>query len=465
MPSRRITVLYIGFLLVLASTSACAPVQPTPEPTVEPSRTATNTVTPVPASVTPTARPTSTPKPGGTIQVWAWESFYDNLKGAGILDDFSKDFPELRVEWTILGQKEIADRLPDLNDTGLPDVALIDNSFLPDVVAGGIAADLTERVRPYMDYFRRALWAPGERVGRFYALPVESRPMVLFYRRDVLAKAGLPTDPQKVDALVGTWEDLLAVCQTIREKGSSPCFASNKANNTGQFYVMMLSQQGLGLYGDQGEFSLDAVENSATMEVLGKFWQNDVVSDQGEWTDGWDEELANADAGVAFVFGSPGVARDLSVWMAPELAGKWGVARIPAMKAGRPRSAGGGGASWVVSAHSHFEDGAWAFIQYVSTREKSQKELAARGEIFPAFDPAYQDPLFAQPDPFFGGQDIRSIFVEAAKSVPENRIYGVQGDAIRRLVARAVQNYALRRMSARKALQDAAEQASKLAVP
>ncbi|MGC8873644.1 MAG: hypothetical protein ACP5SI_04240 [Chloroflexia bacterium] len=109
---------------------------------------------------------------------------------------------------------------------------------------------------------------------------------MLYYRRNVFEKAGLPSDPESVSNLVVTWDDYLAVCRTVKEKAGSYCFAHNKANNYGRLYKMVLWERGLGYYdATTGEVTIDSPENIETLEMLGRFWQEDLVSDLLEWTD------------------------------------------------------------------------------------------------------------------------------------------------------------------------------------
>ena len=98
---------------------------------------------------------------------------------------------------------------------------------------------------------------------------------------------------------MATWSDYLELCQTIKEATGSDCFAQNKANNYARSFEMMLWQQGLGYYNEQGEITVDSPQNVATLEMLGQFWDAGLLSDQLEWTDGWYAELASEDSPVA----------------------------------------------------------------------------------------------------------------------------------------------------------------------
>ena len=133
----------------------------------------------------------------------------------------------------------------------------------------------------------------------------------------------LPSDPDSVSAAVATWDDYLTVCQTIMEQTGSACFSNNKANNYGRLYEMMLWQQGLGYYNAEGQVTVDSPENIATLEMLKKFWDANLTSDQLEWTDGWYAEMAaETDAKpIATLIEAAWMGAFLKGWIAPEPKG------------------------------------------------------------------------------------------------------------------------------------------------
>src|SRR5260370_32146606 len=100
-------------------------------------------------------------------------------------------------------------------------------------------------------------------------MPWDIGPIVTYYRRDVFKAAGLSDAPEDVDKMVGTWDDYLKTCQTIKQKTGDACFPLSLANNDARFYEAMLWQQGLGYVNDKGEVTVDSAANVATLEKLG----------------------------------------------------------------------------------------------------------------------------------------------------------------------------------------------------
>jgi ABC-type glycerol-3-phosphate transport system substrate-binding protein len=281
---------------------------------------------------------------------------------------------------------------------------------------------------------------------------------VLYFRRDVFEKAGLPTEPEAVDELVSTWEGYLGVCRTIKEKTGLYCFAHNKANNFGRLYEMALWEQGLGYYDlETGEITVDSPENVATLEMLGQFWKENLASDNLEWTDPWYAELASLDAPIASIVEASWLEVFLKSWISPGTEGLWGVTRMPAGPYGGARAANDGGSTFVINGKSDNPEAAWAFIEYVVGRRESQLKLFAISGFIPALETTYDDPLFDEGDPYFAGQNARRIYAEVVAEIPKAGIYGPHYGEMNGIVSYAIQQFAAG-VSAQDALTEAADE-------
>ena len=397
-------------------------------------------------------------QPSGEITVWGWKAAMDPIRNSGLLDDFNAEYPDVEVNIVDYATADLYQQLQLAISSGVgaPDVALVESSHLAQFVDFGGLADLTERVQPYLTDVNQFKWTQAELGGSYYAMPWDSGPVVMYYRRDVFGAAGLPTDPEAVSNSVATWSDYLELCQTIKEETGNDCFAQNKANNYARSFEMMLWQQGLGYYNEAGDITVDSPQNVATLEMLGAFWDAGLLSDQLEWTDGWYAELASEDNPVATLVIAGWMGTFLKDWIAPGTEGLWGVALMPAMDAGQVRAANDGGSNFVISEQSENKDAAWAFTEFMLGREESQLELFEASDFLPSLETTYDAPLFNEPDPFFGGQEVRETYIEVAREIPQAYIYGPNYTLMNGYVATAIQKYATGNATAEEALQEAA---------
>ena len=142
----------------------------------------------------------STPRSGaettGQLTVWGWDASIKSLK---VVDaGFRQAYPNITVKYVA---KPPADTYRNIQlalsaGSGAPDVSVIENSHLAQFVKLGGLADVTDLVKPYTDQVNAYRWKPATKDGRVYAMPWDSGPVAVFYRRDVFSKAGI--DPESI---------------------------------------------------------------------------------------------------------------------------------------------------------------------------------------------------------------------------------------------------------------------------
>lgn len=444
----KILMLLVAFSMAL---SACG----TPTPTAAPVVTKAPVVTEAPVVVATT--PTEAPKPSGKITLWGWS--YDAMQSTGLVDEFQKEYPGIQLDFVKYSSGDTYQnlQLAVSAGTGAPDVIQIENSHLAQFVGLNGLLDITTRVQPYIPQMNAYKWVDAVKDGKYYAMPWDSGPVVLYYRRDVFKAAGLSDKPEDVSAMVATWDKYLETCTTIKTKTGKNCFAFSRANNDARLYEIVLWQQGLGYYDKDGKVTVDSTQNVATLEELGKFWNPMVVSEEQPWTDPWYAELNSPDKSVASLVEASWMGIFLKTWIAGGTAGKWGITEMPAFAEGQARAANDGGSTLAISSQSKNPDAAWAFIEYMLGRTNSQLRMFAYTDFLPSLETTYNDALFYEPDTFFGSENTRQIYLKVAKVIPTAYIYGPNYQLMNGYLQTAIQEFATGKKSAADALKAAAD--------
>ncbi|MHB8627974.1 MAG: ABC transporter substrate-binding protein [Aggregatilineales bacterium] len=399
-------------------------------------------------------------KPSGAITVWAWKPVWDGINGAKLLDAFAAQYPDVKVNSVVYATGDVYQKLQVALSagTGAPDVVLLEDSHIGQFVDLGGLSDITDLVKPYTDKIVPYKFEQVTKDNKVYGMPWDVGPVVTYYRTDVFQKAGLSTKADDVSKMVDTWDDYLQTCQTILAKTQLKCMPLSKANNDARVYEMMLWQQGLGYTDSKGNVSVDSPDNIATLQELGKFWAAGVTSDEQPWTDAWYADFSSTDKPVASLVEAAWMGGNYKGWIAPKTGGDWGVALMPAMKAGQARSANDGGSTFAIPVQTQNKDAAWAFIQFLVGNAANNNALYKSSNIFPGLIDAYtNNDLYNQPDPFFNGQVVGKIYVDVAKQIPAATIYGTHYQEISGFVATAIQKYATGAASAADALKEAAD--------
>src|SRR3712207_813971 len=98
----------------------------------------------------------------------------------------------------------------------------------------------------------------------------------------------------------------------------------------------------------------------------------------------------------------------------PQTVGKWRVIKAPE-----------GDYNWGGSFLSMPESGknknaAWEFLKYATCTAEGQNTIFKKSGIFPAYKPAWKDPVYDQPVEFFGGQKAFRLWLDISEGVPGN---------------------------------------------
>lgn len=456
---KLLAVLILASMALSACGGAATEVPATDAPAVT-EAPAVVTEAPVVATEAPA---TEAPKPSGKLLIWVQKINMEAWQ-ATVLPKFQEMYPDVEIEFVNSSPQDVADKvgLCIQGGSGCPDMFVTGTEYGTKLVDLGGLTDLTELAQPYIADLHPGMVAACSKEGKLYCIPWDIGPTGTFYRRDVFEAAGLASDPESVSAAIATYDDLLTTCQTIKEKTGLNCFSLNKANNEGYLYNYMLSQQGLGYFNDNGELTINSAENVATLEKVKTFVDAGIVSDTQVWTDPWYAEfknpLDNKDVPpVALITIPVWMGGFFKGWIAPEAIGNWGVAEMPAFAAGGSRAASGGGSSYYIPETSTNPEAAWALIKFLNLDAANNAAIYAHADIFPAVFSAYEESVFQEADPYFGGQKTREFFAEVAKTSPTDHFLHPYGQAMNDAVKIATQKFLMGTMTAQEALDEAAD--------
>jgi cellobiose transport system substrate-binding protein len=241
--------------------------------------------------------------------------------------------------------------------------------------------------------------------GKLIGLPIDIGPCALFYRQDVFAKGGLPTEPKDVSAAMSTWDDYFAA--GVKLKKAVPGAYIIDDGTTPFVYTV---KQGTKLFIDEN---------------------NHFIGDQDHIRAAWDRAIKALKDGIVAPYSEPGSADSNAalnsgraagsigaawhyldlVQAAPKTKGKWRVATMP----GGPANSGGSFLSIPAEGGDHKL--AFEVITWLLSPANEARTWVDNGN-FPAAPASYTLPELTAPVPFFGGQKAIEIFAPAADKIP-----------------------------------------------
>ena len=272
------------------------------------------------------------------------------------------------------------------------DVIDMDVIWTAEFASNGWIIPLPETQFP-LDKFLKPAVATAMYQGRLYAVPDYSNADLLYYRKDILAKAGL--QPPR------TWAQLQHMAETVAPKYGLYGYAGTFAPYEGltvDFASAVQSAGGSILSPEGTRVTVDSPQALAGLNFLVNGFEQGWIP---KVTLGYEEESSQAafEAGkFLFLDNWPDVAAALSE-PGPQnkVYGKVGIAPLPGPDG--PGSSSLGGANLAISAFSQHQQTALNFIKYM-TNETNETRMLEQGSFPPVWTQLYTDKSLGQRYPY-----------------------------------------------------------------
>jgi cellobiose transport system substrate-binding protein len=240
--------------------------------------------------------------------------------------------------------------------------------------------------------------------GRMIAFPMDTGPTALYYRTDLLAQAGLPSEPGEVAASIKTWDDWLAAGRTLKAK-IPHC---TPVDSLAYLFRMVLSSATSRYMDENNKYIGDRGPTRYAWEIAAKAAKDGLSAAAQFLATDW---YALASAGrLPWFSGAVWVLNYLGPG-APKTKGKWRLATAP----GGPGN--DGGSFLAISKYCQHPEQAYAAITWMQSA-RNQVRAFHDVNLFPSAPAAFTDPALHKPNAFFGGQRTIEVFAKAATKVP-----------------------------------------------
>ncbi|MFE0653274.1 ABC transporter substrate-binding protein [Streptomyces sp. NPDC059534] len=370
---------------------------------------ATDPAEPPPQGVGPAADGTGRPV---TLTVGVFGTF--GYQEAGLYDTYMRLHPDIAVRQTSFTRNDVyyPQLLTHLTaGSGLADVQAVEVGNIAEVLDTQ-AGRLDELgTAPGVDplAYLPWKWAQGTTPdGRTLALGTDIGPQAVCYRKDLFARAGLPTEREAVGRLwAGDWRKYLAAGVRYRERAPRGTAFTDSASGVLAAATGSVTPR---YYDERGE--LIVAENPAVREawnLAAAFARQGLTARLQQFTPGWDQAFANAAfAAIACPAWMLGYIEDKA---GPAGRGRWDVAPAPL-----PGSWGG---SFLVVPSAGRQRAEAARLAAWLTAPAQQARLFAKRGSFPSASAAYPLPEVADArHPYFGDAPVGRLFARAALGVP-----------------------------------------------
>ena len=350
-----------------------------------------------------------------TMTVAAFPAVDSIVKDA--LVEWQKRHPNVEVE--VVG-REYADHHTAMTtglaaSSGLPDVMAVEYGYMGRFAAGGSLVDLSQA--PYNSDNYSAQWtgfayqqAQTEQHGQS-GIPTDIGPGALFYRKDILDKAGVSEQQ-----LTESWESFVESGVKIKQATGSYLLAH--ARDIKDIIIRADIENNGGIYFDaDGKSVVGSSPRFKRAFVLAKqIRDNELDGKIGAWSGDWGESFKRGT--VATQMMGSWLGGHLANWLAPDTKGLWRSASLPA-----GAQASWGGTFYAIPKQAEHKDLAWDLIQHLTLNRDQQLAAFESYDAFPALLSTYDSDFFNQEIAFLGGQQARVLWRDSAADIPPTRVF------------------------------------------
>ena len=304
-----------------------------------------------------------------------------------LVQDFERRHPGIRITvqqqpFTAAHEKLLTAYAGD----SLPDIGQIGNTWLPEFAALHALAPLQARVDASAvvksdDYFP-GIWDTNRIDGTLFGIPWYVDTRLVFYRKDLLAAAGVTVFPR-------TWDEWLAAMRAVKQKAGPDKYAVLlPLNEYEEILSLGLQESDPLLREDNTRGNFQSAGFRRAFDFYTNLFREDLAPPMSDTqiSNVWDEFAAGF---YAFYITGPWNVGEFRRRLPPEFQQKWTTAPLPGP--GGPGAGLAGGTSLVLFAKSEKQDAAWQFIEFLSAPEQQLRFMKLSGDL-PARRSAWSDP-------------------------------------------------------------------------
>ncbi len=350
-----------------------------------------------------------------TITAWAWDPNFNIAALKEAAKVYKNDHPDFNLNIVESGKEDLEQKLHTTLASGvkstLPDIVLIE-----DYNAQKYLNAYPGSFAPMQSVVNYKTFAPYKvevmTIGKnIYGLPFDSGVAGLFYRRDLLKKAGItPKDLQNI-----TWDKYIEIGKKVKQSTGVYMMGFDIQDTV---FIHILMQSG-GEWFFHSDGSLNIVHNKAlkaALQTVKAIHDAKIVRP----VSGWSDFVGSFNSGkVASV--TSGVWMIGSIKSEQSQKGLWGVAPIPKLNLpGAVHASNQGGSSWYVLSQGKHPKEAIDFLNNTFGKDVNmyQKLLVNCGALS-TYLPAKTGPAYQVKDDFFAGQTVYADFSQWVGQIPK----------------------------------------------
>ncbi|MGH3148797.1 MAG: ABC transporter substrate-binding protein [Rubrobacter sp.] len=341
------------------------------------------------------------------LTLWAWLPDMQRQ-----VDMFEKAHKDIKVKLVNAGQGEAEYqklRTALKAGSGAPDVVHMEFQYIPTFRQIDGLADISEYgANDLKSDYATWTWGQVTEGDAVYAMPWDSGPMALLYRKDIFDEYGLQV-PE-------TWDQFAQQAEKLNKANPEIYLADFPPENG--WITGLMWQAGARPFevdGTKVSINLNSPEVERVVGYWGDLVDRGVIASKPGFTNEWYRSLAK---GTYATWPAAAWGPVFLEGVAGESKGKWRAAPLPQWEAGAQESGNWGGSTLAVTTQSEYPEEAAELAKWLTHAPEPTKLYTTKQFLFPVLNDLLDSPEFKNSkSDFYGGQAVNSVFVEASDNV------------------------------------------------
>ncbi|MCH8295401.1 sugar ABC transporter substrate-binding protein [Candidatus Poribacteria bacterium] len=363
---------------------------------------------------------------GEGLEFWVFASTHFEEYQARV-PIFEAQHPGVKVHLTNFGNS-MHDKLLTamLSNFGAPDLVEVEITSIGRFLKGAIDEVGFINLRPrlesegWMEKLVVSRFTPWSYRERIFGIPHDLHPVVLLYRDDLFKAAGV--DLTQVE----TWADFIEAgkkaTRDLDGDGAIDQYAIVLDRRTSSDFFNILLQRDGGFFDQDGNIIIDSELAIETLEFVADMFNKHQIATPvyGTWH-GDPSNFAAMQEGRILSIMAPDWYVGILKSQVPQMSGKWRAISMPAWEIGQRRTTTRGGTMIGITKQSETrkkEKLAWEFLKFIYFDRQGLVNRYDKTRIIPPLKAAWDAPIFSEPDPYLGGQQLGKLFTKLASEIP-----------------------------------------------
>jgi arabinosaccharide transport system substrate-binding protein len=308
--------------------------------------------------------------------------------------------------------------VPDLAEV---EIGSVGKFFIPPVREVGFLPlnEFLER-DGLMDKMVKSRFAPWSKEGVIFGVPHDVHPVTISYRKDLFDAAGVDLASAK------TWDQFQELCLKAQEQwkkqGFGRRYAIEMPGAKADYLITMLLQRHLNLIDDRNRVYLNdpKVADTIARYALMVEGPRRIGADSSPGASiMWTQDLAKGDLAACF---TPDWRSVYIRTQASELRGKIAMMPLPIFEPGDEPTGTWGGTMIGIPRKCKNPEESWKLLKFLYTTPQSLEARLRFTNIIPPMREQWANPMYHQPDSFYGGQKVDELYIELAPRIPRRYV-------------------------------------------